>query len=89
MRAHTKALIAASAVTYLGGAFLTFGYAYNLPMTQVCGLVDPTYCTDSPTVHSGTAVIAGVSWPVYWAGNLAIDFTRPTQSTLTDGEGVE
>jgi hypothetical protein len=85
VKASTKALIAGSAVAYLTGAFLTFGYAYNLPMTRTCGFVYPDICRDAPLIHGNVAVIAGFGWPVYWAGNLAIDATRPSHGR----EGTE
>jgi hypothetical protein len=85
MRAPTKALIAGSCLAYLTGAFLTFGYAYNLPMTQACSYTNPDVCTDAPLIHGNVAVIAGFGWPVYWAGNLAIDATRPSHGR----EGAE
>ena len=65
---------------YALAGFLTFGEVYNGLRLADCGnlgLSEAIGCNWKKSTAGLPAMSAGLVWPVYWAGRLAIEVTKP------------
>ena len=60
---------------YVLVAFLTFGHYYNSRIDIECDELDYE-CESSKKMLPMTSVYAGLGWPIYWTGVVAIKITK-------------
>ena len=57
-------------ITYIAIGFLTFGHVYNT------ALKNTEHCGPRPGEAFDNSVFAGIFWPIYFSGKIAIAVTK-------------